>query len=96
MWHWRYPLEKSVSTTVRHFIVENFLYGDHAAPLEADDSFLEKGIVDSTGILELVAYLEREFGIQVHDQEIIPDNFDSIGKLTRYVEQKQNGVAHAS
>jgi acyl carrier protein len=89
-------LEKQIDQTVHNFIVEHFLYGDQTTPLKPEDSFLDKGIIDSTGVLELVAYLQKEFGIEVHDAEIIPDNFDSISKLTQYILKKQSGVAHAS
>ncbi|HCS46945.1 MAG TPA: acyl carrier protein [Candidatus Aminicenantes bacterium] len=53
-----------------------------------DDSFLEKGILDSTGVLELVGHIEKEYGIRVEADEIIPDNLDSISKLTVFVERK--------
>jgi acyl carrier protein len=88
-------VDKPVDEVVRHFIVEHFLYGDTSSPLRPDDSFLDKGIIDSTGVLELVAYLQKTFNIEIEDQEIIPDNFDSIAKLTRYIQQKQSGVARA-
>jgi acyl carrier protein len=88
-------LEKPIDLLVHEFIVENFLYGDRSANLGRDDSFLEKGIIDSTGVLELVAFIETKFGVKVHDEEIVPDNFDSLSKLTRFVEYKQNGGAHA-
>jgi acyl carrier protein len=89
-------LEKRIDQTVHDFIVEHFLYGDRSAPLGPEDSFLDKGIIDSTGVLELVAYLQKEFSIEVHDAEIIPGNLDSISKLTQYILKKQSGVAHAS
>jgi acyl carrier protein len=88
-------LEKHIDQTVRHFIVEHFLYGDQSAPLKPEDSFLDRGIIDSTGVLELVSYIQKEFSIEVYDAEIIPDNFDSISKLTQYILQKQAGVTQA-
>lgn len=72
---------------VRAFIVENFLYGQDDNFSE-DVSFLEKGIIDSTGVLELVSFVEDKFGIVVQDQELIPDNFDSLGKLSAYISRK--------
>jgi len=86
---------QQVDHAVRHFIVERFLYGDQSAPLADEDSLLDKGIIDSTGVLELVAYLQTEFGIEIPDEEIIPDNLDSIAKITRYIQHKQSRVAHA-
>ena len=80
---------------LRDFILENFLYGDRNTPLAADDSFSGRGIVDSTGILELVAFVETSFGISVADEEIVPENFDSIERLTRYVNRKRTGAPHA-
>ena len=84
-----------IDHAVRHFIVERFLYGDQSAPLADEDSLLDKGIIDSTGVLELVSYLQSEFGIEIPDEEIIPDNLDSITKLTRYIQHKVSKVAHA-
>jgi len=80
---------------LRRFVVENFLYGDQTVALKPADSFSDRGIIDSTGVLELVAYVETQFGISVEDEEMIPDNFDSLEKLTRYVERKRRGVSHA-
>ena len=80
---------------LRGFIVENFLYGDKTVTLKADDSFSDRGIIDSTGVLELVAYVETQFGISVADEEMIPDNFDSLEKLVGYVDRKQRGDSHA-
>lgn len=88
-------MAKPVGETVHRIIVDHFLYGDTSKPLGVDDSFLDMGIIDSTGVLMLVGYLEEEFGIEVEDQEIVPENFDSVAKLTRYIQQKQSNVTHA-
>jgi acyl carrier protein len=74
---------------LKKFIVENFLFGKDGNPLDDGESFLESGIIDSTGILEVVGFVEDEFGFEVMDEELIPDNFDSIDKLVAYVEKKQ-------
>lgn len=74
-------------TKIRNFIVENFLFGD-ANGLADDTSFLREGIIDSTGILELVAFLENEFPITVDDEELVPENLDSINSLAIYLEKK--------
>jgi len=74
---------------IRAFIVENFLFGNDAN-LEDNTSFLEEGIIDSTGILELVSFLEEEFSITVDDEELIPENLDSINNVTAYLERKIN------
>lgn len=82
--------------TLRRFVVENFFYGDQRVPLDRDDSFSDRGIIDSTGVLELVTFVESKFGIVVADEEVIPENFDSISRLIRYIERKQNGEVHVA
>lgn len=72
---------------IRAFIVENFLFGqDNGLPDHA--SFLDQGIVDSTGVLELVGYLEKTYRIKVEDAELVPENFDSIQAIVSYLERK--------
>jgi acyl carrier protein len=72
---------------VKEFVVENFLFGE-GDTLKGDTSFLEEGIVDSTGILELVMFLEETFEIKVDDSELVPENFDSLEKITHYLDNK--------
>jgi len=71
------------------FVVENFLFGSATARISADDSFLDKGIIDSTGILELVAFVEGRYQITVEDRELVPENLDSINQLVRFIRTKQ-------
>lgn len=73
---------------VRAFVVENFLFGEDDG-LGPDESFLERGIIDSTGVLELVGFLERRFGVRVEDHELVPANLDSIRGLVAFIERKQ-------
>lgn len=73
---------------IRGFIVENFLFGSDDGSLKDGDSFLESGIIDSTGILEVVGFVEDEFGFDVNDEELVPENFDSIDRLVAYIERK--------
>ena len=73
---------------IRTYIMDNILLGSADQSIADGDSFLEKGIIDSTGILELVAFVEDEFDIEVEDEELIPDNFDSIEKLAAYTQRK--------
>lgn len=75
---------------IRDFIVGNMLFGDDNG-LEADTSFLESGIVDSTGIMELVAFVEETYKMEVGDDELLPENFDSILNLAAYIARKKNG-----
>jgi acyl carrier protein len=72
---------------IKEFIVENFLFGEGNG-LKDETSFLEEGIIDSTGILELVTFLEDEFSITVEDEELIPENLDSIGNVAAYLGRK--------
>jgi acyl carrier protein len=72
---------------IRNFIVENFLYGQDNG-LGDDDSFLQKGLMDSTGILELLSFIEEKYGISIDDEELIPDNFDSLNKLSAFITKK--------
>lgn len=76
-----------VRTQIREFIIENFLFGN-ADGLKDDTSFLEEGIIDSTGVLELVTFLEETFSIQVDDEELIPENLDSIDNVSSFLERK--------
>ena len=85
---------------IRAFIVENFLFGDESTPVafSDDDSFQERGIVDSTGILELVCHLQERYAIAIADDELVPENLDSLSKVARFVERKrqpQRVVNHA-
>ena len=75
------------SVKVREFVVENFLFGDGEA-LKDDTSFMEEGIIDSTGILELVFFLEETFGFSVEDDELVPDNMDSLKNIAQYIDRK--------
>ena len=72
---------------IKTFIVENFLFGSEDG-LEDKTSFLEEGIIDSTGILELVTFLEEEFSITIEDEELVPENLDSINNVTAFLESK--------
>ncbi len=74
---------------IRRFIFENFLFGEPDDSLGDKDSFLEKGVIDSTGILELVAFLEEGFGVKIEDEELIPENLDSVNNLINFIERKK-------
>ena len=77
------------SSKVREYVVENFLFGDGEV-LKEDTSFMEEGIIDSTGILELVFFLEETFGISIEDDELIPENMDNLQNITRFIDRKIN------
>jgi acyl carrier protein len=77
----------TIKNVIRAYIVENFLFGDDSG-LDDPTSFLENGIIDSTGILELVAFLETQFSIKIHDEELLPDNLDSLEKVSVFISRK--------
>lgn len=79
--------ENGIKQKIREFIIDNFLFGSENG-LENDTSFLESGIIDSTGILELVNYIEEEFSISVEDEDLIPENLDSINNVVSYLQLK--------
>ena len=80
----------TIEEQIRQYIAENFLFTDDGYPLSDDASFLEEGIVDSTGVLEVVMFVEERFGFTVEDEEIVPDNFDSVTQLAAYIGRKSN------
>jgi len=85
----------TIAQQVRGFIVENFLLGQDTG-FNDRDSFLEGGIIDSTGVLQLVAYLEETYGITVEDEEVTPENMDSLNNVSAYLCRKLNITAEAS
>jgi acyl carrier protein len=76
---------------IRKFIFTNFLFDANESALKNDASFLEQGIIDSTGVLELVEWLEETFECKVEDEELIPENLDSVLLLASFIEKKKNG-----
>jgi acyl carrier protein len=79
----------SVKDKIRSYILENYLFSDDQNELADNDSFLDKGIIDSTGILEVIYFLEGEFGVTVEDDEMIPENLDSVDNLISFIEKKK-------
>ena len=74
--------------SIREFIETSFLFRESVQRLEDDESLLGAGLIDSTGILELVSFVESEFGIVVEDEEIVPENLDSVTRIAAYVASK--------
>lgn len=72
---------------IREFVTNNFLFGDGAA-LQDDKSFLDSGIVDSTGMLELITFLEETYSIKIEPEEMLPENLDSVNRAAKFVETK--------
>lgn len=79
----------SVEQQIKTYIAENFMFSSNGFHLDEDESFLDAGVVDSLGVLELVTFVEETFGVQVSDEEIVPDNFDSVNNLAAYIGRKQ-------
>ena len=79
----------NIETEIRKFIVENFILegDDH---LGNEDSLLEKGIIDSTGVLELVAFIEETYQFKIQDEELVPENLDSIKNISQFIQNKLN------
>lgn len=83
-----------VEVQIRRYVLENFLFSDDESKLQNEASFLEEGVVDSTGVLELVLFVEEMFDLIVEDDEILPENFDSVNQLAAYVRTKQGESAY--
>lgn len=77
--------------TIRSFIVDTFLFGDDSV-LKEETSFLQNGIIDSTGILELITFLEQQYSIKIQDDELIPQNLDSLKNIGQFLDRKLSCV----
>lgn len=78
----------TIEARIREFISQNILFSDGGFPYPDDVSFVQEGIIDSIGMLELVAFVEENFHCDVLDQEIIPENFDTVDNLASYIRRK--------
>ncbi|WP_419913682.1 acyl carrier protein [Hoeflea sp.] len=81
-------MQVDVRSDIREFIVDNFLFREDRDSVSDSESLLENGLMDSTGVLELVAFLESDIGIDIQDNEIVPENFDSIENISNYANAK--------
>lgn len=79
---------QDIKTKVRAYIMDNFIMGGGAAAFKDNDSFMAKHVIDSTGFLELVTFLEESYGITVEDDEMVPENLDSLDNIDAYVRRK--------
>ena len=87
---------ESIEQKIRNYIVENFLFGDESVEFSNEDSLSENGIIDSTGILGLVNFLEAEYQISITNEEIVPENLDSINKIVKFLRSKFEKITIAS
>jgi acyl carrier protein len=86
-------LSDAIKSTVSTFLIDNFRFGDTSVAIADEESLIETGFIDSTGVLELVAFLEDTFAITVADTDIVPENLDSLAAIARYVENKGGKAA---
>jgi acyl carrier protein len=82
-------MNDGTEAAVRQFIVDQFLFGQGADKLAVHDSLLKKGVIDSTGMLEITSFLEQRFGIAIEDQDLVPANFECIDHIVRFIERKR-------
>lgn len=85
-------MSNSIEAQIRDYIVTNLMFGDTTIEFDDNSSLLELGIVDSAGVMELVLFVEETFDLEIGDDEIVPDNFDSISQLSSYIQAKLNTV----
>ena len=82
-------MTETAHSAIRAFMIESFLFGDESGLPADNESLIANGIVDSTGVLEIIAFLEQTHGVTVADSDIVPDNLDTIRRIAAYVERKQ-------
>jgi len=82
-------MQLTIEQQIRNFIIETFLYGESNNGMKDTDSLLETGTIDSTGFLELIAFIEETYGIKVKDDELVPENLDSIVNVSDFIRRKQ-------
>jgi acyl carrier protein len=85
-------MSDSLHDQVRRFILENYLFTDDPAQLGLDDSLLGRGIVDSTGMLEIILFIEEQLGVKVADSEMVPENLDSVNRIAAFVTSKRKAA----
>jgi acyl carrier protein len=78
----------SIEDQIKEYIANNLLFSDNGFPYDEGVSFLDEGIVDSVGVMELVAFVEERFGVKVNDLDVTPENFDSVSRLANYIRRK--------
>lgn len=84
---------ETFAAEIKQFIIDNFLFGQEGNGIGDEQSFLESGIIDSTGLLELVAFVEQKYGISVGDRELVPENLDSLRNISHFIARKLEAVS---
>ena len=85
-------MSESMHETIRQFILENYRFTDDTSQLALDDSLLGRGIVDSTGMLEIIMFIEEQLGVKVRDEDMIPENLDSVNRIAAYVTSRRKAA----
>lgn len=85
-------MAEALREKIRDFILENFLFTTDTAAVSLDESLLDRGVVDSTGMLEIIMFIEEQLGVEVADAEMIPENLDSVNNIARFVECKRQAA----
>lgn len=77
-----------IETQIKQFVLDNFLFGGSLDDIDAEASLMKTGVIDSLGVLQLISFAEETFGITIEDEEVVPDNFDSVRNLAGYLREK--------
>jgi acyl carrier protein len=85
-------MSQALHEQIRSYILENYLFTKDTSALGLDDSLLERGIVDSTGMLEVIFFIEEHLGVKINDEEMIPENLDSVNKIAEFVQGKRKAA----
>ena len=85
-------MSEGLHDQIRNYILENYLFTKDSSALGLDDSLLERGIVDSTGMLEVIFFIEEHLGVKINDEEMIPENLDSVNKIAEFVQMKRKAA----
>jgi acyl carrier protein len=89
-------MSKPLNAEIRAFLVDNFLFGEGGDRFTDEDSLVEAGLIDSLGVAELVAHIEARYGVAASDDELVPDNFDSVTRIAAFIERKAAPAAQAA
>jgi acyl carrier protein len=87
---------QTIELEIRQFLTDNFPLSAEGASLEREDSLIEVGVIDSTGVLELIGFIEERYELEVRDEEVLPENLDSIANITRFVGEKLGATANGA
>lgn len=81
-----------IESQLRHYILENFLYSDDESELPLEMDLFDNGVIDSTGVLDVVTFMEETFEVQVADTDLVPENFGSVSRMAAYVKAQKEAA----